>query len=119
MAVERPVVAVSSTDSHFWVIDVRDRLVPADLDSPGDGDTYGASVHETLTTAARRVTSSARHVRCVRTIYIPGEQRCICLFEASDAGMVQLVNETAQLPFVRVAAAHAFPADPASRGADL
>jgi hypothetical protein len=55
-------------------------------------------------------------VRYLRTIYAPGEARCLCLFEASDADIARLVNDTAELPFVWIAAAVEFT--PGSPGLD-
>ena len=37
-----------------------------------------------------------------RSIVVPGESRCLCLFEAPDAERVQEVNETAQIPYNRI-----------------
>jgi hypothetical protein len=40
-----------------------------------------------------------------RSIIVPGESRCLCLFEAPDAARVQEVNEVAQVPYNRVVTA--------------
>lgn len=37
-----------------------------------------------------------------RSIVVPGESRCLCLFEAPDAERVQEVNEAAQIPYNRI-----------------
>ncbi len=47
-------------------------------------------------------TASGKPVRYIRSIFVPGESLCMCLFEASDAAAVEQVNKTAQLPFTRV-----------------
>jgi hypothetical protein len=49
-----------------------------------------------------RYTSSGRPLRYVRSVYIPGEDRCMCLFEATDAETVAEGNREAGLPFERV-----------------
>lgn len=41
-------------------------------------------------------------VRYIRTTFVPGEERSMCLFEATDPDLVRDVNETAQIPFVRI-----------------
>ncbi len=33
---------------------------------------------------------------------MPGEARCLCLFEAPDMGRVREVNEAAGLPYTRI-----------------
>jgi len=43
-----------------------------------------------------------RSVRYIRTTFVPGEDRSMCLFEAETAGDVEEVNQTAQIPYVRV-----------------
>jgi hypothetical protein len=43
-----------------------------------------------------------RSVRYIRTTFVPGEQRSMCLFEAQAAEDVKDVNEVAQIPFVRI-----------------
>jgi hypothetical protein len=40
----------------------------------------------------------------VQRIYAPGEQRCLCLFEAADPDPVRSVNDIAQFPLARVVA---------------
>ncbi len=41
-------------------------------------------------------------VRYLRSIFVPGESRCLCLFEAPTAERVQEVNEAAQIPYNRI-----------------
>lgn len=41
-------------------------------------------------------------VRFLRSTFIPGESRCLCLFYAADAGDVQEVNDAAHLPLDRI-----------------
>lgn len=43
-----------------------------------------------------------RAVRYIRTTFVPGEDRSMCLFEAENAADVEAVNKTAQIPYVRV-----------------
>ena len=44
-------------------------------------------------------------VRYLRSTFVPGESRCLCLFEAPDAERVQEVNEVAQIPYNRIVTA--------------
>jgi hypothetical protein len=41
-------------------------------------------------------------VRYLRSLFIVGEARCMCLFEAEDEAAVVAVNEMAGLPFTRI-----------------
>jgi hypothetical protein len=96
-----------------WVMEVS---VPEPPDwrpdsSATESEVYVHRVHEALRVAARRVTSDVRSVHYLLNIYIPGEHRCICLFEAADRAVVQLVNDTAQLPFVHIWPAVEFRGD--------
>lgn len=43
-----------------------------------------------------------KNVRYIRTTFVPGEDCCMCLFEADSAELVKEVNETAQIPFNRI-----------------
>lgn len=47
-------------------------------------------------------TEKGKNVRYIRTTFVPGEARCMCLFEADNADLVKEVNETAQIPFSRI-----------------
>jgi hypothetical protein len=49
-------------------------------------------------------------VRYLRCIYVPAEDRCICLFEAADLEAVRRVNDIAQVPFHRISPAVEFRA---------
>jgi hypothetical protein len=55
--------------------------------------------------AARDFRATGRPVRYIRSIFIPGEARCLCLFEAADEATVAALNEAARLPFTRIVAA--------------
>ena len=51
---------------------------------------------------SRRFTADGTAVRYIRSTFVPGEARCMCLFDATSAEDVKKVNEAAQLPFVRI-----------------
>jgi len=34
--------------------------------------------------------------------FLPGQSRCICIFESTSRELVRQVNETAQIPFTRI-----------------
>ena len=41
-------------------------------------------------------------VRYLRSTFIPGEEKCFCLFEGPSAEAVRAANERAQLPYERI-----------------
>ena len=55
--------------------------------------------------AALRCSAAGRPVRYIRSLFIPGEARCLCLFEAPDEAILVALNELAQLPFTRIVVA--------------
>ena len=50
----------------------------------------------------KRLTSEGKDVRYIRSTFVPGESRCMCLFEAPNAQNVKEANEVAQIPFSRI-----------------
>jgi hypothetical protein len=50
----------------------------------------------------RDFTAAGTPIRYLHGIFVPGEARCLCLFEADDEAIVTAVNEAAQLPFTRI-----------------
>jgi muconolactone delta-isomerase len=50
----------------------------------------------------RELTAQGRQVRYIRSMFVPGEARCMCLFEATDAQDVREANERAEIPFTRI-----------------
>jgi hypothetical protein len=51
---------------------------------------------------SHRFTEEGKPVRYIRSTYVPGEAKCMCLFEAPSAQRVKEVNEAAQIPFSRI-----------------
>ena len=51
---------------------------------------------------SQKFTSQGKQVRYIRSTYIPGESRVMCLFEASGPQLVEEVNQAANIPFTRV-----------------
>ena len=56
--------------------------------------------------SAKRVTAEMSRegvpVRYLRSTYVPGEERCFCLFEGPSAEAVRQANERAGLPIQRI-----------------
>lgn len=47
-------------------------------------------------------TANGTPVRYLHGLFVPGEERCLSLFEANDEAAVAAVNERAQLPYTRI-----------------
>jgi hypothetical protein len=50
----------------------------------------------------KELTAEGRQVRYIRSTFVPGENRCMCLFEATNPENVREANERAQIPFTRI-----------------
>ena len=48
---------------------------------------------------SQRFTSEGKAVRYIRSTFVPGDARCMCLFESSSQELVKDVNEAAGIPF--------------------
>jgi hypothetical protein len=48
------------------------------------------------------MTAQGKSVRCIRSTFVPGETRCMCLFEAPTSQHVKELNEAAKIPFSRI-----------------
>ena len=46
--------------------------------------------------------NKGKPVRYIRTTFVPGEERSMCLFEAPDPDLVREVNDDAKIPYIRV-----------------
>jgi len=51
---------------------------------------------------SKEMTAQGKNVRYIRSTFVPGEARCMCLFEApTDHNVIEL-NDRAKIPYVRV-----------------
>ena len=58
-----------------------------------------------------RLREQGTPVEYLRSTFVPGEDKCYCLFEGPSAEAVRLANERAALPFERIVEAHDITAD--------
>ena len=61
-----------------------------------------AAAQRSAIETCKQFTSQGRPVRHIRSMFVPGEAHCMCLFEAPNADVVKQANETAKIPFTRV-----------------
>jgi hypothetical protein len=72
------------------------------------GEGHLAALRDALHEIAQRLNAAAddgEAIRYVRSTVVAGEDRCICLFEASSEALVRRANELAQVPIASVALA--------------
>lgn len=60
----------------------------------------GAAAQAKLTTA--QMTEEGTPIRYLRSTFVPGEDKCFCLFEGPSGEAVEEANRRAQIPFERV-----------------
>jgi len=75
-------------------------LVERDL--PGVTMEELAAAQKRAILVGRELTAQGREVRYIRSTFVPGENRCMCLFEAPNPEHVREANERAEIPFVRI-----------------
>jgi len=68
-------------------------------------DQLGAAQKEAIE-KSRQFTAEGKDVRYIRSLFVPGEARCMCLFEAPNSEVVKEVNEAANIPFTRIVEAN-------------
>lgn len=73
-----------------------------DRDLPGIQMDQLAAAQKAAIETSDKFTAEGKPVRYIRTTFVPGENHCMCLFEADSADHVREVNETAQIPFTRI-----------------
>ncbi|MCI0396190.1 MAG: DUF4242 domain-containing protein [Chloroflexi bacterium] len=73
-----------------------------DRDLPGITMEQLAGAQRAAIGTSQQFTAAGKPVRYLRSTFVPGESRCMCLFEAPDAALVEEVNQAAQLPYTRI-----------------
>ena len=53
----------------------------------------------------KELTAEGRQVRYIRSMFVPGDSKCMCLFEAANPDNVREANERGRIPFTRIVAA--------------
>ena len=64
-------------------------------------DQLGGAQQAAISTS-QQFTNQGKPVRYIRSTFVPGEEHCMCLFEAPNQNLVKEVNEAAKLPFTRI-----------------
>lgn len=76
---------------------------------PGISMEQLAAAQKAAIDKTQEFSSNGKEVSYMRSIFVPGESKCMCLFEASSAENVRAVNEAAGLPFTAIKEARDLP----------
>ncbi len=68
------------------------------------GEQLAAAAARAKTTTGQ-MTTEETPVRYLRSFFVPGEDKCFCLFEAQSPGIVRQANDGAELPYLNVSEA--------------
>jgi hypothetical protein len=71
-------------------------------DLPGISMEELADAQKKAIQAGKELTAQGREVRYIRSTFVPGESKCLCLFEAASPDLVREANERGQIPFTRI-----------------
>jgi hypothetical protein len=71
-------------------------------DLPGITMDQLAAAQSAAIKKGQEFTASGKDVRYIRSIFVPGDSKCLCLFEAASPELVKEVNEAAQIPFTQI-----------------
>jgi hypothetical protein len=74
----------------------------ADRNLPGITMDQLAAAQKAAIQTGKEMTSAGKPVRYIRSTFVPGDSRCMCLFEAPNRENVQELNEKAKIPFTRI-----------------
>ena len=81
-------------------------------DLPGITMEQLAAAQKAAIEKGREFSASGKDVRYLRSIFVPGESRCMCLFEAGSPELVREVNDAAGIPYTGVKEALDLPPQP-------
>jgi hypothetical protein len=71
-------------------------------DLPGVTTDQLAAAQKAAIEKGKEMTADGKEVRYIRSIFVPGESKCMCMFEAANPEVVKELNEAAQIPFTEI-----------------
>ncbi|HEX5731599.1 MAG TPA: DUF4242 domain-containing protein [Blastocatellia bacterium] len=71
-------------------------------DLPGITTDQLAAAQKAAIEKGQEMTADGKEVRYIRSIFVPGDSKCMCMFEAADPEVVRELNEAAQIPFTEI-----------------
>jgi len=73
-----------------------------DRDLPGIAmEDLAAAQRKAIETAAE-FRSAGKPISYIRSVFVPGESHCMCLFDSDDPALVAELNDTAGIPYTRI-----------------
>ncbi len=69
---------------------------------PGFDQEKLAAAASAAKTTTNKMSNDGTPVRYLRSFFIPGEDKCYCLFEAASPDVVKEANDTAGLPYIGI-----------------
>jgi cell fate regulator YaaT (PSP1 superfamily) len=61
-----------------------------------------ADAQKAAIATSKEFSKQGKPVEYIRSMYVPGEDKVMCLFKAENADTVKQVNDTAKIPYKRV-----------------
>ena len=61
-----------------------------------------AAAQKAAIDTGKKMTVSGKPVRYIRSTYVPGDSRVMCLFEAGSPDLVKQLNDEAKIPYTRI-----------------
>ena len=71
-------------------------------DLPGVKMEQLAAAQKRAIEVGKELTAQGKEVRYIRSTFVPGQNKCMCLFEAPNPENVREANERAEIPFTRI-----------------
>src|SRR5258705_5202004 len=91
-----------STPAELYRFSKEDRHAGVHGDLKGITMDQLAGAQKAAIQTGKDMTAQGRTVRYIRSTFVPGEARCMCLFEAPTAQNVRELNDRAKIPYTRV-----------------
>jgi len=73
-----------------------------DRDLPGIQLEQLAAAQKAAIATCEQFTKQGKNVHYIRSMFVPGDSHCMCLFEAPTQDLVKEVNDTAKIPYKRI-----------------
>ena len=71
-------------------------------DLPGIKMEQLAAAQKAAIQAGKELTAEGKQVRYIRSTFVPGDNKCMCLFEAPNPENVREANIRAAIPFTKI-----------------
>jgi uncharacterized protein DUF4242 len=71
-------------------------------DLPGITMDQLAAAQKSAIETGKKLTAAGKKVRYIRSTFVPGEAKCMCLFEAGSPQLVKELNDQARIPYSRI-----------------